>query len=127
MGAAFVALCLLTQLGTATHLLFVRHAFCAAHGIAVDVDGQSADGHTHRSTTKAATDALGQAGDEAEHEAHDHCALAIHRWARATLASASALPQPAPLVLVSEREPIRVAQSSGAHLLFLAPKTSPPA
>jgi hypothetical protein len=125
LRGALVALCVVAQLSTVAHLVFVRHSFCSAHGEAVDGPRTAHRAMGHTSTTRGAF--VSDSHEEPGSGEHAHCALAVDRSSRlAAPPPPSVTVPPAPL---AERslEPQQLARIPGAGVLFLAPKTSPPA
>ena len=119
-------LCLVLQLGSATHFMLASHSICLEHGEVVD---GPATGHAAAVALPA-----GRAGrlsaptgdvDAAIHE-HDHCLLAQDRRDHANLPRSAvrvaALPTTARACLSAQ---LAVSHSS-VTLILVAPKSSPP-
>ncbi len=127
LGGAAIALCVVAQLATAGHFVLVRHSFCSLHGEALDVDGSGAKRELDADARHAQHDSVGSSHDEPGLDTHDHCALAVDRSSRVGLPPAPATLIPVALFVDRVRARARVERDSGAVVLLLAPKTSPPA
>ena len=125
LSGAFVALCVVAQLVTSTHMVLVRHALCSLDGEAVDAPRSA------RPPTPCAhardVDSFGNAHDEPAVDAHNHCELALDRSSRLGLAPAVAVVIGVALFGEGAPELESTELPSGAGVLYFAPKTSPPA
>ncbi|MBI2895357.1 MAG: hypothetical protein HYY06_17515 [Deltaproteobacteria bacterium] len=118
------SMCLIAQIGSAVHLVMVRHRICPEHGEVVDAVRQH--GLTHGPEWTPSASLRSPAAPRGPHE-HDHCLFALERreqlcagggpvFARIA-APVRAAPPPAALALA----PRAIA------LYVVAPKSSPPA
>jgi hypothetical protein len=125
LRGALVALCVVAQLSTVAHLVFVRHSFCSAHGEAVDGPRAAHRAMGHVSATRGAF--VSDSHEEPGTAEHAHCGLATDRSSRLAAPPPPSNDVPPALLAERAREPAQPERTPGARVLLLAPKTSPPA
>jgi hypothetical protein len=115
---------LFLQGSTGGHMLLVEHTRCAEHGELVH--GGEAHDHAGSAHAETKTAALHDASDDADAQAHEHCALAVDRQdAIVAIGEAQARPS-----LDPTRQDVASADIfilADAERFRVAPKNSPPA
>jgi hypothetical protein len=132
LGASLVAA---GYLAAVLHMAFFAHARCAEHGELVHVDGDAhasapAPGH-HGATDATSAPSAGEGGEDPSDE-HDHCLLGTAQSEQARIPEAghrvlSLAPPPAVAPARAPRPPRVLVPPPPIALLFLSPKSSPPA
>jgi hypothetical protein len=116
---------MLGQVAGYAHLAFTAHVRCAEHGELIEAGSSSGSAVTaslgSASPSHARIDTAGAAG-----HGHDHCAAAPHRRDRATHPFTHTFVATGQLGLVA-RITAQIGPPRAIDLLFVAPKSSPPA
>jgi len=123
--AGFVAtFCLLGQLSSIAHNLFVQHATCAEHGELIHPQG----GIDH-SPVEAGADATvaGEVAETRDSHEHDHCLAVAHGRGHVGLDAAVAALTSAPAAPAIVSDDTAAPGPVSRALYRLAPKNSPPA
>lgn len=124
---AVIAFCLLLQVSTLGHFVFVQHETCVEHGELVHVGEFQQPMHVASMGTKvSATQVSVTPGEAPDAKGHDHCPLVPDRAEHALFVPVSSRGGLNPGVPSIQAPHAVGAILSSETLCLLAPKTSPP-
>jgi hypothetical protein len=122
LAGLIASLLIVGQLAGAAHLVLVHHEVCPIDGELVHAGGGQHSA-AHRAVGVAPAVFPSEAAED--HHGHEHCILASHRRS-ATLRNARVTSHAPPRVVLTSSALERAPRPSGAALLLVAPKQSPP-
>ena len=109
------------------HMLQARHVTCPEHGELIHLEDAAAEptALTHQPRSDGAS--LTQTALPAQHQTHEHCAVAVHRRTPVYLSHRATVTESITTATVVNFVPRHLIRTASLPILQLAPKNSPTA